>query len=59
MAHWRRVLPLPMLEMRDEDTVAGLEQRARALVGLLGLPWDERCLDFHASAAPFISEVGA
>jgi hypothetical protein len=49
MAHWRRVLPLPILEMRYEDTVAGLEPRARALIGFLGLPWDERCLDFHAS----------
>ncbi len=47
MAHWRRVLPLPMLEIRYEVTVADLQGQGRRLMAFLGVPWDERCLDFH------------
>jgi tetratricopeptide (TPR) repeat protein len=50
MAHWRAVLPLPMLDVRYEDTVADLEREARRLVAFLGAPWDARCLAFHTSA---------
>ena len=32
MEHWRRVLPVPMLEVDYEATIADLEQVARALV---------------------------
>jgi tetratricopeptide (TPR) repeat protein len=49
MAHWQRVLPLPMLELQYEQMVAGLEESARALLAFVRLPWDDRCLDFHAS----------
>jgi tetratricopeptide (TPR) repeat protein len=47
MAHWRAHLPLKMIELRYEDTVADLEAQARKLVAFLGAPWDARCLDFH------------
>lgn len=47
--HWRAVLPLRMLNMRYEDTVADLEAAARRLIGFLGVPWHKACLDFHAS----------
>ncbi|WP_293397901.1 tetratricopeptide repeat-containing sulfotransferase family protein, partial [Nevskia sp.] len=47
MAHWRQVLPLKMLELRYEDTVADLEGQARRLIGFLDAPWDARCLAFH------------
>lgn len=49
MAHWRAVLPLPMLELPYEAVVADIEAQARKLVAFMGLPWDERCLDFHRS----------
>jgi tetratricopeptide (TPR) repeat protein len=49
MAHWREVLPLPILEVAYEDTVADVEGQARRLLDFLGVPWDDRCLDFHAS----------
>jgi tetratricopeptide (TPR) repeat protein len=49
MAHWRAVLPLPMLEVRYEDTVRDVEAQARRIVEFLGVPWDRRCLDFHDS----------
>lgn len=47
MAHWREALPLLMLEVQYEDTVADVEGQARRLMGFLGVPWDARCLDFH------------
>jgi hypothetical protein len=47
MEHWRRVLPLPMLEIDYEEVVAGLEPAARRLVAWCGLEWDRACLAFH------------
>jgi hypothetical protein len=49
MAHWRAVLPLPMLEVQYEDTVADVEAQARRLMTFLDVPWDARCLDFYKS----------
>jgi tetratricopeptide (TPR) repeat protein len=50
MAHWRDALPLKILDLQYEDTVADLEGQARRLIAFLGAPWDDRCLDFHANA---------
>jgi len=47
MAHWREVLPLPMLEVEYEALVADQEAQSRRLIDFIGLPWDERCLEFH------------
>lgn len=52
MAHWRRVLPLRMLELRYEEMVEDFEIRVRELLDFVGLSFDERCLDFHASDRP-------
>lgn len=49
LAHWRAVLPLPILEVQYEETVADVEAQARRLMEFLGAPWDARCLDFHKS----------
>ncbi|MEP6501989.1 MAG: sulfotransferase [Betaproteobacteria bacterium] len=50
MRHWREVLPEGrMLDMPYETLVADFENQARRLVAYLGLPWDERCLGFHAN----------
>jgi len=49
MAHWREALPVPMLELQYEQTIADLEGQARRLIDFLGVPWDPRCLDFHRS----------
>jgi hypothetical protein len=49
MVHWRHVLPLPVLEVRYEETVANVETQARRLLEFLDVPWDARCLDFHKS----------
>jgi hypothetical protein len=50
MAHWRDALPLKILDLQYEDTVADLEGQARRLIAFLGAPWNDRCLDFHVNA---------
>jgi hypothetical protein len=50
MAHWRKILPAGvMLDVQYEDVVDDLEGQARRIVAHCGLPWDERCLAFHAT----------
>ena len=45
--HWRRVLPLRMLEVDYEALVADLEGESRRLVTFLGLNWEPACLEFY------------
>jgi hypothetical protein len=52
MAHWRRDLPLPLLEVDYEETVADLEGVARKIVAWCGLEWEPACLDFHRAKRP-------
>jgi hypothetical protein len=47
MEHWRKVLPLPLLEIDYEETVADLEGTARRLVAWCGLEWEPGCLEFY------------
>ena len=47
MEHWRRVLPIPMLEMPYEQLTQQQEAMTRRLIEFVGLPWDDRCLSFH------------
>jgi tetratricopeptide (TPR) repeat protein len=47
MSHWRRVLPVPILEIQYESLVANLESESRRLIAFLGLDWDPACLAFH------------
>jgi len=48
-AHWRRVLPLAMLEIEYEKVVADLAGESRRLVSFLGLEWEPGCLEFNRS----------
>lgn len=52
MRHWQAVSPLPILEMHYERMVEDSETQIRRLIDFAGLPWDARCLDFHASRRP-------
>jgi Flp pilus assembly protein TadD len=52
MGHWRKVLPVPLLEIDYEDTVADLEGVARRLLAFCGLEWEPECLAFHKSSRP-------
>lgn len=49
MAHWSRVLPLPILDINYEDVVQDQERKSREMIEFLGLDWDPNCLDFHVS----------
>jgi len=52
MAHWRNVLPAPLLDVDYEETVADLEGVARRLVAWCGLDWEPACLEFHKAQRP-------
>ncbi len=52
MEHWRRVLPVEMLEIRYEDVVADVERRSREIVAFCGLEWEDRCLRFYETDRP-------
>jgi tetratricopeptide (TPR) repeat protein len=52
MEHWRSVLPVSILEMRYEETVADLPGMARRLVEWCGLDWEPACLNFHEGSRP-------
>ena len=47
MAHWRNVLPEPVLEVRYEQMIADPENAFRRIIEFCGLDWDARCLAFH------------
>jgi len=52
MAHWHRVLPGVVHDVRYEDFVADQEGQTRALMAYLGLPWDDKVLSFHETDRP-------
>jgi len=47
MEHWRRVLPVPLLEVNYEQLVANPEETNQHLLEFVGLEWDPACLNFH------------
>jgi hypothetical protein len=49
MAHWAKVLPIRVFEVRYEELTADPGPVSRTLVEYCGLPWDERCLRFDES----------
>lgn len=53
MEHWEKVLPKGfMTTVVYEDVVADTEKEARRLIDFLGLPWNDKCVDFHKSDRP-------
>lgn len=47
MDHWENVLPGKILRVQYEDVVEDLEPQVRRLLDFLGLPFDQRCIEFH------------
>ncbi|MGB1885378.1 MAG: sulfotransferase, partial [Gammaproteobacteria bacterium] len=46
--HWHQVLPAgTILDVAYEDVVADTEAQVRRVLDYVGLPFDERCLEFH------------
>ncbi len=53
MSHWKSVLPKnAVLDVTYENVVDNLEREARRLIEFCGLPWDDRCIDFHKASRP-------
>ncbi len=61
MAHWRRVIPLPLHVVTYETLAREPEQTIRGVLDFLGLPWDSDVLEFHTSnrvaATPSMDQV--
>lgn len=55
MEHWKRVLPIPVLDVVYEDMVSNQEEVSRRIVDFLGLEWDDRCLAFHKVDRPVLT----
>jgi tetratricopeptide (TPR) repeat protein len=52
MAHWSRVLPMPLLEVAYEELIAHPEAVMRKMVEFCGLEWNARCLAFFNNPRP-------
>jgi tetratricopeptide (TPR) repeat protein len=52
MAHWTRMLPVPLFELRYEELTADQQAVSRRLLDFCGLDWDERCLRFNETQRP-------
>ncbi|GAC1451357.1 MAG: hypothetical protein PVSMB6_00580 [Steroidobacteraceae bacterium] len=51
--HWHRVLPPgTILDVPYAELVSDQEKWARRIMAFIGLPWDDRCLDFHKTNRP-------
>jgi tetratricopeptide (TPR) repeat protein len=46
MEHWRRVLPIPMIDIDYEEMVADQEGVTRRLIYFAGIEWSDECLRF-------------
>jgi len=57
MAHWRGVLPLPILDVSYEDLATAPERVMRQMVDFIGLPWDDRCLGGLAAGGPLVAAI--
>ena len=49
MTHWQQVLSLPILQLEYEALVADPREQVHRVLNFLGLPWEERCLEFDTS----------
>jgi tetratricopeptide (TPR) repeat protein len=58
MAHWRTVLPLPILDVSYEELIADLKGGVRRLLQFLDLEWEPRCLRFHENDRPVQTASG-
>jgi tetratricopeptide (TPR) repeat protein len=49
MDHWGQVLPDRVLRVQYEDVVADLETQVRRILDCCGLPFEQSCLEYHAT----------
>ena len=46
--HWKQVLPNPILEVNYEELTVDPEPHIRAIIDVVGLPWNEDCLSHES-----------
>ncbi len=49
MEHWRKVLPVSMLEVDYEETISDIEGTGKKLISFIGLDWEKECVNYHKS----------
>ena len=49
MDHWDKVLPGKVLRVQYEDVVSNLHQQVNRILDFCGLPFEENCVNFHAT----------
>ncbi|MBD3317706.1 MAG: tetratricopeptide repeat protein [Chitinivibrionales bacterium] len=47
MSFWKENIPLPIVDVSYEQIVRDTEETVRSILDFCGLPWDDRCLEFH------------
>jgi tetratricopeptide (TPR) repeat protein len=52
LAHWKAVLPRPIIEVVYEDLVADFESQSRRLIEAVSLSWHTACGEFHTLKRP-------
>ena len=52
MAHWQRLFPERMFELRYEAVIREPESTIRRLIQYCGLDWDEACMRFYETERP-------
>jgi tetratricopeptide (TPR) repeat protein len=55
MAHWRGVLPLPILEVRYEELVADPTATVAGILRFLDLPWNDACARPEHNPRPVVT----
>ena len=52
MEHWKRVLTVPILDVRYEDVVLDTRGQVRRMLEFLELPWEDACLRYYDGGRP-------
>jgi hypothetical protein len=52
LGHWKKVLPIEILDVQYEKLLDDLECESRRLLDYCELSWEEACLAFHQSQRP-------
>ena len=52
MDHWRKTLPIPILDVDYEAYTTDFESTARKIIDFVGLEWNDRCLHFYNVERP-------
>lgn len=52
MSHWKKVLPVEILDVQYEKLLDDLESESRRMLNYCQMEWEDSCLAFHRSKRP-------